>query len=232
MVIVDYGHEEAESYRLVALGRHAHQLQVPHDLHRQPAQDPGECDITAHLNLGAVTRAAGATAGWTCSAGSIRRDFMLGLGIDELMTLDQSFEPGALRRRLALKTLMLPGGLGGAHRQSVDLRQECRVAAAQRALVQGSAHVTARSACERPRKTRNRGPKNCHNPPLWQPSWNGRSSSSFRTRIRHGKPSWRPEGSRCEDDASRRIACSIPSTIRCFSAAACFACAWSTARPC
>ena len=114
MVIVDYGHEEAELY---GSSHSAGTLTSfkSHTTFADSLQDPGECDITAHVDLSAVTRAA--EHGGMDVLGRLDQTlFMLGLGIDELMTLDQSFEPGALHRRLALKTLMLPGGLGSTHK--------------------------------------------------------------------------------------------------------------------
>jgi hypothetical protein len=36
--------------------------------------------------------------------------------MDEMMALDRTFEPAAVQRRLALKTLMWPGGLGSTHK--------------------------------------------------------------------------------------------------------------------
>jgi SAM-dependent MidA family methyltransferase len=71
---------------------------------------PGEYDLTAHVDLGAIQRAA-------------REN-----GLDILATLDQTYflmnlaaadlerQDLPLRTRLALKTLILPGGLGSTHK--------------------------------------------------------------------------------------------------------------------
>ncbi|MSO55684.1 MAG: SAM-dependent methyltransferase [Acidobacteria bacterium] len=114
MVIVDYGHEESELY---GSSHSAGTLTTfkSHTTFADSLQDPGECDITAHVDLSAVTRAA--ERGGMAVLGRLDQTyFMLGLGMDEMLTTDQSVEPAALQRRLALKTLLLPGGLGSTHK--------------------------------------------------------------------------------------------------------------------
>ena len=71
-------------------------------------QEPGETDITAHVDLSAVTRAA-EQSGLDVLARLDQTYFMLGLGITDLDGL-------SLQQRLAMKTLLLPGGLGSTHK--------------------------------------------------------------------------------------------------------------------
>lgn len=107
MVIVDYGHEEAELYG----GSHATGTLTSFKRHTQPGdflQEPGECDITAHVDLTAITHTA-ERAGLDVLGRLDQTYFMLGLGIGEL-------ERMPLQRRLAMKTLLLPGGLGSTHK--------------------------------------------------------------------------------------------------------------------
>ena len=79
-------------------------------------QTPGECDITAHVDLTAVTRAAERN-GLDVLGRLDQTYFMLGLGIADL-------EHMSLQQRLAMKTLLLPGG-PGQHAQGADLRKGC-----------------------------------------------------------------------------------------------------------
>jgi SAM-dependent MidA family methyltransferase len=65
-------------------------------------------DITAHVDLTGVTRAA-ERAGLDVLGRLDQTYFLLGLGITELDGL-------SLQQRLALKTLLLPGGLGSTHK--------------------------------------------------------------------------------------------------------------------
>jgi SAM-dependent MidA family methyltransferase len=113
LLIIDYGHEEAELYgashsagTLTMFKQHA----ISDDL-----QDPGGRDMTAHVDLSAVRRAA-EHGGLNLLARLDQTYFMMGLGLDDLMNSPQGFDAASLHRRLALKTLMLPGGLGSTHK--------------------------------------------------------------------------------------------------------------------
>jgi SAM-dependent MidA family methyltransferase len=114
LLVIDYGHDEAELYGSSHSAGTLTTFQS-HTTFADSLQAPGECDITAHVDLTAVTRAA-EQAGLTSIGRLDQTYFMLGLGMDEMMALDQTSEPSAVRRRLALKTLMLPGGLGSTHK--------------------------------------------------------------------------------------------------------------------
>jgi SAM-dependent MidA family methyltransferase len=133
LVLVDYGHDAAELYSathsagtLATVRRHTSGDRA------SLLQDPGEHDITAHVDLMTVTRAAEA-AGLVTLGRLDQTYFLLGLGLAEMLdgpvdalrkTVDSAqgvpvnpvqsvaFDPAALKTRLALKTLMLPGGLG------------------------------------------------------------------------------------------------------------------------
>ncbi len=107
IVIIDYGHEERDLYS----ASHSAGTLTSYKQHSQLAdflQEPGETDITAHVDLSAVTRAA-ERAGLDVLARLDQTYFMLGLGIADLEGL-------SLQQRLAMKTLMLPGGLGSTHK--------------------------------------------------------------------------------------------------------------------
>jgi SAM-dependent MidA family methyltransferase len=107
MVIIDYGHDEAELYG----GSHATGTLTSFKQHSQPGdllQTPGNCDLTAHVDLTAVTRAAH-SAGLDVLGRLDQTYFMLGLSVGDLDNMP-------LHRRLAMKTLLLPGGLGSTHK--------------------------------------------------------------------------------------------------------------------
>ncbi len=107
MVLIDYGHDERELYN----ASHSAGTLTSYKQHSHPAdflQAPGETDITAHVDLSAVTRTA-EQSGLDVLARLDQTYFMLGLGITDLEGL-------SLHQRLALKTLLLPGGLGSTHK--------------------------------------------------------------------------------------------------------------------
>jgi SAM-dependent MidA family methyltransferase len=114
LLVIDYGHDENELY---GTSHSAGTLTTfkSHTTFADSLQTPGECDITAHIDLTAVTRAA-EQAGLTSLGRLDQTYFMLGLGMEDMMALDAMADPSAVRRRLALKTLMLPGGLGSTHK--------------------------------------------------------------------------------------------------------------------
>jgi SAM-dependent MidA family methyltransferase len=111
--LIDYGHEEAELYA----APHSAGTMTMFKRHTTEAdlQDPGTADITAHVDLSAVQRAA-ESEGMNVLARLDQTYFMMGLGLDELMNSPQGFDASSLPRRLALKTLLLPGGLGSTHK--------------------------------------------------------------------------------------------------------------------
>ena len=107
LLIIDYGHDERELYS----ASHSAGTLTSYKQHSQLAdflQEPGETDITAHVDLSAVARAA-ERSGLDLLARLDQTYFMLGLGITELNGL-------SLQQRLALKTLVLPGGMGSTHK--------------------------------------------------------------------------------------------------------------------
>lgn len=107
LVVIDYGHDEHGLYD----GSHAAGTLTSFKKHSQLddfLQEPGEADITAHVDLTAVTRAA-ERSGLDVLGRLDQTYFLLGLGITELDGL-------SLQQRLALKTLLLPGGLGSTHK--------------------------------------------------------------------------------------------------------------------
>jgi SAM-dependent MidA family methyltransferase len=112
LVLIDYGYPAAELYSaahaagtLATFRRH-----VSSDWHAL-LDAPGEHDITAHVDLSTVTR--------TCEEEGLvtlgRLDqtyFLLALGVGDLFSVNETSAQVDLAKRLAFKTLILPGGLG------------------------------------------------------------------------------------------------------------------------
>ena len=129
LLLIDYGHEAHELYSSThARGTLAcyrrHRVEVAGD---GPAaapwlEEPGARDITAHVDLTAV-RATAEAAGLQTLGMVDQTYFLLGLAAENGALYEP--EHGAsetgdgldpIRRRLALKTLLVPGGLGSTHK--------------------------------------------------------------------------------------------------------------------
>ena len=125
LVLIDYGHEAHELYSpthahgtLTTFHRHvANQGRTSIDAPpSQPAwlDNPGNHDITSHVDLTSIRRTA-EELGCTTAGILDQTYFLLALGMAELAD-SQDTSLAATRRRLALKTLLLPGGLGSTHK--------------------------------------------------------------------------------------------------------------------
>ena len=117
LIVIDYGHEAAELFSashasgtLRTFGHHA-----THPGARAWLDDPGGRDITAHVDLTGV-RLAAEDAGLATLAALDQTYFLIGLGIADRLSRDMGDPVAALRRRLAAKTLLVPGGMGSTHK--------------------------------------------------------------------------------------------------------------------
>lgn len=121
LLLIDYGHEAAVLYSaaraagtLASFRSHASE-----DRAEGPGwlQEPGLRDITSHVDLTTVRRTA--TSEGLVPLGTLdQMYFLLGLGLEERLAGPES-SPELTRRRLAAKTLLLPGGLGSTHKVMV-----------------------------------------------------------------------------------------------------------------
>ena len=114
VILVDYGHDARELYSpthasgtLTSFARHT--MAGPESSPDSPPwlAHPGEQDITAHVDftsVGAAAEAAGLT-----TFGFLDQTYFL-------LALANLSNPSNLKSRLALKTLLMPGGLGSTHK--------------------------------------------------------------------------------------------------------------------
>jgi len=117
LIVIDYGHEAAELFSAAhasgTLRTFQHHTTAPGG--RAWLDDPGSCDITAHVDLTGLTRAA-QDEGLLKLAALDQTYFLLGLAWPAAWRAKADDAVAALRRRLAAKTLLLPGGMGSSHK--------------------------------------------------------------------------------------------------------------------
>jgi len=122
LLIVDYGHDATELYS----GSHAAGTLTTFSGHAiDPApdawlRDPGGRDVTSHVDLTGV-RLAAEREGLELCAAVDQTYFLLAVGAAERLEVAGDTVAG-LKRRLALKTLVLPGGLGSTHKALIFSR--------------------------------------------------------------------------------------------------------------
>jgi SAM-dependent MidA family methyltransferase len=109
MILIDYGHDAAELYSVThsagTLTSFAkHRSAGPESATMPWLREPGHQDLTAHVDFTSVRRAA-ESQGCKMLGFLDQMYFLLALVPDRLETLD-------VKERLALKTLVMPGGLG------------------------------------------------------------------------------------------------------------------------
>jgi SAM-dependent MidA family methyltransferase len=112
IILIDYGHEARELYSAAHLDGtltsfSGHRSAGPESA---PAwlQQPGERDITAHVDFTSV-RAAAESEGMTTIGFLDQTYFLMGL-------LEHAADPQSAIRNPQLKTLIMPGGLGSTHK--------------------------------------------------------------------------------------------------------------------
>jgi SAM-dependent MidA family methyltransferase len=129
LLLIDYGHPARELYSaahatgtLTTFRRHvaaAGAVEAPP--HAAPwLADPGGRDITSHVDLTSVQRTA-EEMGCTTLGVLDQTYFLLALGLGTELANTGTSLPDT-KRRLALKTLLMPGGLGSTHKVMVFAR--------------------------------------------------------------------------------------------------------------
>ena len=119
LVLIDYGYEAAELYSAARAGGtlatfHRHLVDAPGAEAGPPwLADPGGRDLTSHVDFTSVRRAA-ERAGLETVAIVPQTRFLLDI-LEASPLVAELSAPDRLADRLALKTLLLPGGLGSTH---------------------------------------------------------------------------------------------------------------------
>ena len=125
IILIDYGHEARELYSATHAGGtltsfSRHMMAGPESGADTPPwlERPGEQDLTAHVDFTSV-RAAAEDEGLVTLGFMDQTYFLLGLMTGGDLESAAGGSGGAiddLRRGLALKTLLMPGGLGSTHK--------------------------------------------------------------------------------------------------------------------
>lgn len=137
LFVVDYGFSREEYYqasRNEGTLTCYHEHQKSHD----PLQRIGECDITAHVDFTGVAE-AGEDAGLSLVGYTDQHHFLVGLGKEELETLEKEIEEEDLNPEVeeflsSFRTLMHPGIMGMTHKMLVmnkNIEKECSLAGLQ-----------------------------------------------------------------------------------------------------
>jgi len=118
IVLIDYGHEARELFSvthaagtLATFTRHTTRSAGSSAAPAPWLVDPGEQDITAHVDFTSV-RAAAEDEGCLTLGFLDQTYFLLGLAAPNLADVTNLADVPNLKKRLALKTLIMPGGLG------------------------------------------------------------------------------------------------------------------------
>ena len=120
LVLVDYGHEASVLYSAshadgTLATFSAHVVETREGGRAAPwLRDPGRSDITAHVDFTSIRRAAEAE-GLDAICTVDQMHFLMGLGIETRLQQSAGSGRDDVMRRLALKTLLVPGGLGTSH---------------------------------------------------------------------------------------------------------------------
>ncbi len=120
LVLIDYGHEAQQLYSAAhAQGTLAtftgHVVGAREEDGRPPwLGDPGSSDITAHVDFTSIRRVA-ETEGFVSLCVVDQMHFLLALGVERRLQESTGQTREEMTRRLALKTLLVPGGLGTTH---------------------------------------------------------------------------------------------------------------------
>ena len=115
LLLIDYGYPAAELYDPVRRGQGTLRAYLRHRVHDDPYRHVGRQDLTAHVDVTAVERAA-AGAGLDHLGTTTQAEFLVGLGAEDLLRAIQA-DPATtmeayLEVRSAVIRLLDPGAMG------------------------------------------------------------------------------------------------------------------------
>ena len=115
LLLIDYGYPAAELYDPVRRREGTLRAYLRQRVHDDPYEHVGRQDLTAHVDVTAVERAAGA-AGLTHLGTTTQAEFLAGLGVEDLLQAAQADPATTLEDYLALRSSLLrlldPGAMG------------------------------------------------------------------------------------------------------------------------
>jgi SAM-dependent MidA family methyltransferase len=120
LIVIDYGHDAETLYSASHAGGTLATF-ARHTIDPAPdawLREPGARDITAHVDLTGV-RLAAERGGLEQLAALDQTYALIGLGAADRLGASTGDAVADLKRRLALKTLLVPGGLGSTHKMLV-----------------------------------------------------------------------------------------------------------------
>ena len=112
ILTVDYGYDGA-SYEKEDRAEGTLMCYRQHQVVSDPYADPGQQDITAHVNF-QVMQKTGDKLGWTADPLITQREFLLDWGLEKRLGEEEElglFNPDRMDDRLRLKSLLVPGGI-------------------------------------------------------------------------------------------------------------------------
>ena len=115
LLLIDYGYPAAELYDPVRRRDGTLRAYLRHRVHDDPYIHVGRPDLTAHVDVSAVERAA-RTAGLTHLGTTTQAEFLVGLGAEQLLQAIQADPATTLEEYLAVRSALVrlidPGAMG------------------------------------------------------------------------------------------------------------------------
>lgn len=106
LLLIDYGYPAAELYDPVRRRDGTLRAYIRHTVHDDPYAHVGRQDLTAHVDVDAVVRAA-ETAGLTHLGTTTQAEFLVGLGMDERLRAIQADPATTMEAYLAVRSAVM-----------------------------------------------------------------------------------------------------------------------------
>jgi SAM-dependent MidA family methyltransferase len=115
LLLIDYGYPASELYDPVRRGEGTLRAYLRHRVHADPYVHVGRQDLTAHVDVTAVERAAAAAGLWHIGT-TTQAEFLVGLGTQDLLQAIQADPATTLESYLELRSglmrLLDPSAMG------------------------------------------------------------------------------------------------------------------------